>query len=56
MAYLAHLGKYGAINAAYPNTMSYYVINYLSEQYTRQEYQTMYGKVSKADELVVKNK
>ena len=38
MAPLAQLGKYGAINAVDPTTMIYYVIKYLSEPYTLQEY------------------
>ena len=42
---LVQLGKYGAINASDPTTMGYYVINYLSEPYTLQEYQTTYGQV-----------
>ena len=54
MAYLVQLGKYGAINAEYPTTMDYYVIKYLSEILKLQEYQTTYGPVSKAVELVVK--
>ena len=54
MASLVQLGKYGAINAEDPNTMGYYVIKYLSEPYTLKQYQTTYGKVSKAGELAVK--
>ena len=38
------LGKYGAINAVDTPAMGYYVINYLSELYTLQEYQTIDGK------------
>ena len=52
---IVHLGKYGDINAEYPTTMSYYVIRYLAEPYTLQVDQTAYGKVSKADELLVKS-
>ena len=48
MDYLVYLGKYGAIDAAYPTTIGYYVIKYLSEPYTLNEYQTTYGQVSKA--------
>ena len=52
---LVQLGKYGAINASDPNTMGYYVINYLSESYTLQEHQTSDGKVSKSGEFLVKS-
>ena len=55
MDYIVQLGKYGAINAADPNTMGYYVIKYLSEGYIIQEDQTTDGKVIKAVETVVKN-
>ena len=48
---LIQLGKYDAINTAYPTPMGYYVINYLSEPYTLQEYQTTNGQVSKKVEL-----
>ena len=34
VASLVQLGKYGAINAADPTTMGYYVIKFLSEPYT----------------------
>ena len=36
MAYIVKLGKYGAINAADPTTMGYYVIKYLYEPYKLQ--------------------
>ena len=52
---LFQLGKYGAINAANPNTMGYYLIKYLSEPYTLKEDQTIDGQVSKADKPVVKS-
>ena len=54
MASILHLGECDAINAADPTTMGYYVINYLSEPYTLQEYQTTYGQVIKAGNFVVK--
>ena len=54
IAYLLKLGKYGAINARYPTTMGCCVIKYLSEPYTLQEDQAIYGKVSKESELVAK--
>ena len=41
MASLVQLGKYDAINAAYPTTTRYYAIKYLSETYALQEDQTM---------------
>ena len=52
---LVQLGKYGATNAANPTAMGYYVIKYLYEPYKLQEYQTKYGKVSKAGERVFKS-
>ena len=55
MASLVQLRKCGAINAAYPTTMSYYVIKCLSEPYTLKEDQTIDGKVSRSGELVVKS-
>ena len=48
MVSLLQLGKYGAINAADPTTMGYYVINCLSEPYTLKEYHTIDWQVSKA--------
>ena len=48
MASIVQLGKYGAINVADPTSVEYYVIKYLSEPYTLNEYQTTYGQVSKA--------
>ena len=53
-ASLVQLSKYGARNASDPTTMVYYVIKYIYEPYIPQEYQTTYGKVLKAGELVVK--
>ena len=50
---LLQLGKYDAISSAYPTTMVCYAIKYISEPYTLQEYQTTYGRVSKAGEPVV---
>ena len=47
-ASLVQLGKYGDINAADQTTMGYYVIKYISELYTLQEYQNTYGQVIKA--------
>ena len=44
---LLQIGKYGDTNAAYPNTVGYYVIKYISEPYTLQEDQTADGQVSK---------
>ena len=43
MASLLQLDKFSSINSAYPTTMCYYVIKYLYEPYTLQEYQTTYG-------------
>ena len=55
MASLVQLGKYGATNAADTTTIGYYVIKYLSEPYTPQEYQITYGQVSKSCDFVVKS-
>ena len=55
MASLLQLVWYGSINAEHPTIMFYYVIKYLSEIYTLQEYQTISGKVSKSGEPVVKS-
>ena len=55
MASIVQLGKYGAINAANPTKMGYYVIKYLSEPYTLQEDQTIYGQLSKAVDILVKS-
>ena len=49
------LGKYGAINAAGPTTIVYYVVKFLSEPYTLQENQTTDEKISKSGELVFKS-
>ena len=46
---LSQLGKYCAVNSTYTTTMGYYVIKYIYEQYTLQEYQTTEVKVSKVD-------
>ena len=51
---IVQLGKYGAINASDTTTMGYYGIKYLYEPYTLQWYQTIYGKVIKEGEPVVK--
>ena len=48
------LGKCGAINALDPETMGYYVVNYLSETYILQGDQTTDGQVNKAGALVGK--
>ena len=53
MASLAQVGKYGAISAEYPTTIGYNLMKYLPEPYTLQEYQTIYGQVSKAGEFLV---
>ena len=55
IASLAQLGKYGAINAADPTTMGYYVIKYLSEPCTLQEDQATDGQLSKSSEPVFKS-
>ena len=39
MSSLLQLGKYGDINSEDTTTIGYYVIKYLSEPYTLQEYQ-----------------
>ena len=33
-------GKYDALNTAYPNTINYYVVKFLSEPYTLQDNKT----------------
>ena len=53
-ASLVHLGNYGAINAEYPTTMGYCLINYLSETRTLQEYQTTDEQVIDSGELLFK--
>ena len=55
MSPVLQLGKYGAINAADPTIMVYYVKMYLSEPYPIQEYQTTYGQVGKAGARLVKH-
>ena len=47
-------GKYGAIYAADPKTMAYYVVKYVSDAFTLQEYITTNNKVSNAVELAVR--
>ena len=37
MTSLVQSGKYGAINKAYPKTMSYYILKYSSDAFTLQE-------------------
>ena len=54
ITYLVKFVEYGAINAADPTTMEYYVIKYLSKPYTLQEDLTRYGQVSKSGKPVVK--
>ena len=49
------LGKYGAINAAGPTTIVYYVVKFLSGPYTLQEDQTTDEKISKSGELIFKS-
>ena len=55
MASLAQFGRCGAINAADPTTMEYYVIKYLSEPYILKEDQTTGSKLSEEGEPVVKD-
>ena len=37
MSSLLQTGKYGAINAAYPTTMVYYVVKYVYDSFALQE-------------------
>ena len=41
MSATIHNGKYGVINTAYPTTMGYNDVNFLSEPYTSQEDKTV---------------
>ena len=54
MVSLVNKKKYGAINAEDPMTLGYYMVKYLSEPYTLQEYNTTYGQVGKSVNLSVK--
>ena len=47
-------GKYSAINIAYPTTVVYYVVGFLSEPCTLQYDRTFYKQVIKLGELIVK--
>ena len=47
MAYLVQVRKYGAIKSSYQTSIGYYLINYLSETYTLEEYQTADGQANK---------
>ena len=54
MASLVQSGNCGATNTPYYTTIGYYVIQFVSEEYTIQEDTNCDGKVSTSDELVVK--
>ena len=56
MSSLVESGKYGAINKTDTATNGFYVIMFTSEEYTLQEWKTIYGKIITAEELVVKTK
>ena len=40
--------KYGSINTTGTSTMGYYVINFVSDSYTLQDYTTCEGQISSA--------
>ena len=54
MASLVQSGMYGAINTDDTTTNVFYVIQFLSQEYTLQNNTTIDGKVISAGELVVK--
>ena len=47
-------GKYGAIHTTDKTIMGYYLIKFLSENYTQQEETAWYGQISRSGELFVK--
>ena len=51
---LVQLVKYGSINSEGPTTIGCYVIKYLCEPYTLQEYQITYAQVIKEGEILAK--
>ena len=54
MASFVQPGKYGATNTTYSTTMVYYVINFVSEDYTLHEDNNCDGQIYTADKLFVK--
>ena len=54
MALLVQYGKYGSMKTTYSTTMVYYVIKFVSEAYTLQEYITPDRQISTAGGLVFK--
>ena len=54
MVSLVQLGMYGAINTYDTTTNGFYVIQFLSDEYTLQNNTSIYGQVIYAGELVVK--
>ena len=52
MSSLVQTGKYGAINAADPTKLGYYVVKYVSDTFILQEQIIPDGKVIKAGEMV----
>ena len=54
MTSLVQNGWYGLINAAYTTTLGYYVVKYISENFTLQDDIATYWKVMMEVELVVK--
>ena len=53
---MVQTGKYGATNSEDPTTLGYYVVKYVSDNFTLQEDITNDGKVSNPGELLVKAK
>ena len=54
MALLVQYGKYGSMNTTDTPTMGYYVINFVSEAYTFQEYTTCDGQIISPGQIIVK--
>ena len=55
MAALVETGKYGAINKTDTTKMGYYVIKFLSEDYTWQEGSTCDGQIRTSAEISIKS-
>ena len=53
-ALFVQYGNYSYMNTTYTTTMGYYVVKFISEAHTLQEYTTCDGKINTSGELVVK--
>ena len=51
-----HTGQYGSMNKTDTTRIGYYVVNYVSDEFTLQEYINTDDKVSKAGKLTVISK